>query len=135
MAIKIKHNNKQFGVGDRVRVVQKIKEDDKERLQAFEGVVIKIKGRENNKTFTVRRIGVQNVGVERIFPLNTPSIENVDVIKKGTKGIRRAKLYYIREKSPKEIEAIYSRQSRKAKKVNPKKAGKKTSKNAPRKRK
>ena len=118
MALKIKHNKNEFGVADRVRVSQKIKEDDKERLQTFEGIVIKIKGRGNNKSFTVRRIGVQGIGIERIFPLNSPSIESVSVVKKGVRGTRRAKLYYIRGKSQKEIEAIYSRASRK--KVKPK---------------
>lgn len=132
MALKIKYNQNEFGVGDRVRVVQRIKEDDKERLQTFDGIVIKIKGRENNKSFTVRRIGVQNIGIERIFPINTPSIESISVVKKGTRGTRRSKLYYIRDKSQKEIETIYSRAARKVKgKEKKQNNSKKSSKNAP----
>jgi len=113
MAIKIKHNNTEFGVGDQIRVIQTIKEGDKSRLQAFEGIVIKIKGREEMKTFTVRRIGAQQIGIERIFPINSPIIKEVEIVKKGGKGVRRAKLYYIREKSRKEIDTIYSRTSKK----------------------
>lgn len=125
MAIKIKHNNTEFGVGDKIRVVQTIKEGEKSRLQAFEGIVIKIKGREEMKTFTVRRIGAQQVGIERIFPLNSPVINKIEVVKSGVRGTRRAKLYYIRDKSRKEIEAIYSRASKKTTK---KGASKKSSK-------
>lgn len=111
MAIKAKHKETTFGVGDRVKVTQKIKEGEKMRLQVFDGIVIGIRGEGENKSFTVRRIGVQQVGVERIYPLISPSIEKVEVVRSGTKGIRRAKLYYIRDKSKKEIELIYSRVS------------------------
>ena len=113
MAIKISHKKVEFGVGDTIRVVQTIKEGEKSRLQTFEGIVIKIKGREEMKTFTVRKIGAQQVGIERIFPLNSPMIKEIEVVKSGVKGTRRAKLYYIREKSRKEIDAIYSRASKK----------------------
>ncbi len=109
MALKAKHKDIQFGVGDRIRVIQKIKEKGKERLQVFEGIVIRIKGRDIGKTFTVRRIGVQQIGIEKIFPLESPLIESVEVVKKGLRGVRRAKLYYIREKPRKEIDKIYSR--------------------------
>lgn len=101
-----------FGVGDKVRVVQRIKEKDSERDQAFEGTVIKIKGMGDRKTFTVRRIGVQNIGIEKIFPLNLPTISSIEVVRKGLRGVRRAKLYYIRDKSRKEIEKIYSRSAK-----------------------
>lgn len=111
MAIKAKHKETTFGVGDRVKVTQKIKEGEKIRLQVFDGIVIRIKGEEENKSFTVRRVGVQQIGIERIYPLISPSIEKVEVVRSGTKGIRRAKLYYIRDKSKKEIELIYSRAS------------------------
>ncbi len=113
MALFAKHKDTKFGVGDTVRVLQKIKEGDKERTQAFEGMVIGIKGREENKSFTVRRIGAQQIGVERIFPLEVPTIEKVEVVRKGTKGVRRAKLYYTREKSRRNVEEIYSRTARK----------------------
>lgn len=115
MSLKIKHKDFQFGIGDRVRVIQRIKEGDKKRLQAFEGMVIAIKGREENKTFTVRRIGAQQIGIERIFPLISPTIETVEVVKKGTRGVRSAKLYYTRDKSKKEIDKIYKRVAKRGK--------------------
>lgn len=109
MALKITHKKTSFGVGDRIRVIQKIKEEEKERLHTFEGIVISIKGHGETKSFTVRRIGVQQIGIERIFPLNAPTITKIEVVKKGMRGVRRSKLYYIREKPKKEIEEIYSR--------------------------
>lgn len=86
-----------FVPGDIVRVHQKIKEGEKIRIQIFEGVVIKIKGRGVNKSFTVRKT-VGQVAVERIFPVNTPNIEKVDVKGHLKEKVRRAKLYYLREK-------------------------------------
>lgn len=114
MALKAVHGKgkgAEFGVGDTVRVVQKITEGDKERLQAFEGMVIRIKGRDVNKSFTVRKIGAAQVGIERIYPLSSPSIEKIEVVKRGLRGVRRAKLYYTREQSRREIDKIYSRAS------------------------
>jgi large subunit ribosomal protein L19 len=125
MALKAKHKETTFGVGDTVRVIQKIIEKEKSRTQAFEGVVIAIKGRGMGKTFTVRRIGVQQIGIERIFPIASPFIEKVEVVRHGMRGVRRAKLYYTRSKSRKEIEKIYSRASKKSKS----KSAKKTAKN------
>ncbi len=110
MALKITYKETEFGVGDKVRVVQRIKEaDGKSREAFFEGMVIGIKGRAPGKTFTVRKIAEGNVGVERIFPLNLPSLERIVVVKAGTAGVRRAKLYYTRTKSPTEIDMIYKR--------------------------
>jgi large subunit ribosomal protein L19 len=87
--------------GDTVRVWQKIKEKDKFRLQAFEGLVLARKhGSQAGATFTVRKV-VDGVGVERIFPLYSPAIDKVELIKRSK--IRRAKLYFIREKAAKEI--------------------------------
>lgn len=105
MTLFANHKEVNFGIGDKIRVIQKIKS----RQAIFEGIVIAIKGREENQSFTVRKIGIQKIGIERIFPVNLPSIEKIEVIKKGTAGVRRAKLYYIRGKSSKEIEKIYSR--------------------------
>lgn len=113
MALRIKHKETEFGVGDRVRVVQKVKEaDGKFREASFEGMVLGIKGREPGKTFTVRKIAEGNIGVERIFPLGLPSLERVVVVKSGTSGVRRSKLYFTREKSPTEIDMIYKKSSR-----------------------
>ncbi len=84
-----------FNVGDTVRVYAKIVEGDKERIQAFEGVVIAKKGGSIRETFTVRKV-VQGIGVERIFPLHSPKVERIKVIKQGK--VRRAKLYYLRDR-------------------------------------
>jgi large subunit ribosomal protein L19 len=88
-----------FKSGDTIRVDYKIKEGEKERIQPFEGVVIARKGAGEGKTFTVRRIASGEIGVERIFPLNSPKIENIEVLKKGK--ARRSKLYYLRERKGK----------------------------------
>lgn len=112
MAMKLKHNEVEFGVGDLVKVFQRIKEGDKSRLSFFEGIVIKISGESTRKTFTVRRVGEASIGIEKIFPVSLPTIEKIEVVKKGLRGVRRSKLYYLREKSPKEIELIYSRNKR-----------------------
>lgn len=82
-----------FGPGDTVSVHTKVKEGDKERIQVFEGVVIKRKGSGINSTFTVRKIS-NGIGVERIFPLNSPNIDKLVRLKSGR--VRRAKLYYLR---------------------------------------
>ncbi|TAL58184.1 MAG: 50S ribosomal protein L19 [Bacteroidetes bacterium] len=82
-----------FKAGDTVTISYKIKEGDKERLQQFTGVCLQRKGLGNVKTFTVRKIS-NGVGVERIFPLNSPFIESITVDKKGE--VRRAKLFYLR---------------------------------------
>jgi len=108
MALKTTHNEVEFGVGDVVRVHLKVND----RTQIFEGTVIKIKGEGKGKSFTVRRIGAQKIGIEQIFPLNAPTVEKVEVSRKGMRGSRHAKLYYIRDKSKKEIETIYSRARR-----------------------
>ncbi|MBU0569846.1 50S ribosomal protein L19 [Patescibacteria group bacterium] len=113
MALTTTHKEVTFGVGDNIKVIQNIREGEKTRFQTFEGIVIKIKGREENQSFTVRRIGVQQIGIERIFPTLTPTIERIEVVRKGTRGVRRAKLYYIRDKSKKEIERIYTRAKKK----------------------
>jgi len=87
--------------GDTVKVWQKIKEGDKTRLQAFEGMVLAKKhGKENGGTFTVRKV-IDEIGVERIFPLYSPAIGSIEIIKRA--DVRRAKLYYIREKATKEL--------------------------------
>lgn len=82
--------------GALVRVTSVVKEGNKERLQAFEGTVISIRGRGDSRTFTVRRIGTAAVGVERIWPLNSPSINKIEV--KSAPKVRRAKLYFLRDR-------------------------------------
>ena len=87
-----------FNIGDTVRVMVKVKEGDKERIQAYEGVVIAKKGSSVRETFTVRRVSF-GIGVERTFLLHSPRIEKVIVVRKGK--VRRAKIYYIRDLSGK----------------------------------
>ena len=87
-----------FNIGDTVRVMVKVKEGEKERIQAYEGVVIAKKGSSVRETFTVRRVSF-GIGVERTFLLHSPRIEKVIVIRKGK--VRRAKIYYIRNLSGK----------------------------------
>ena len=107
MPLFITCKDTKFGVGDRIRVTKRLTEGDKARKAIFEGVVISIKGG-LNPAFVVRRIGEQNISIERIFPLFLPSIEKVEVLKKGTSGVKHAKLYYLRRKSPREVDRIYS---------------------------
>ncbi|RUM55984.1 MAG: 50S ribosomal protein L19 [Nautilia sp.] len=89
----------EFKAGDTVRVAVEIKEGDKTRIQNFEGVCISIRGTGTGKTFTVRKIGANNIGVERIFPLYSDSIKSIDVVRRGK--VRRAKLYYLRNRKGK----------------------------------
>lgn len=112
MAISATHNELMFGVGDTVRVHQRIQEGEKTRVTIFEGMVIGIKGEQENKTFTVRRIGEAKIGIEQIFPLSSPSLEKVEIKRHGMRGSTRAKLYFTRDKSKREIEKIYSRANR-----------------------
>jgi large subunit ribosomal protein L19 len=87
-----------FEIGDTVRVHVKVVEGEKERIQVFEGVVISRKGARNSETFTVRKVSY-GVGVERIFPVHSPIVTRVDVVRHGK--IRRAKLYYLRNRKGK----------------------------------
>ncbi|HPZ16049.1 MAG TPA: 50S ribosomal protein L19 [Sphaerochaeta sp.] len=92
---QIKENAENFNVGDTVKVYFKIVEGATERIQVFEGLVIAKNNGGIRRTFTVRKISY-GVGVERIFPLHSPRVENVEVVRRGR--VRRAKLYYIRDK-------------------------------------
>lgn len=87
-------NVPQFRAGDTVKVAVRIKEGNKERVQNYEGVCIAIRGEGTGKTFMVRKMGANNIGVERIFPLYSDSIESIEVVRKGR--VRRAKLFYLR---------------------------------------
>jgi large subunit ribosomal protein L19 len=87
-----------FSSGDHIRVHVRVIEGDKERIQTFEGDVISIRGAGLNRSFTVRKIS-SGVGVERIFPVNSPKIAKIELLKEG--DVRRAKLYYLRNLSGK----------------------------------
>ena len=88
-------NSPVFRAGDTVRVAVRIKEGEKTRVQNFEGLCIAIRGQGTGRTFMVRKMGANSVGVERIFPLYSDSIESIEVLRRGR--IRRAKLFYLRE--------------------------------------
>lgn len=92
-AAQLKKDRDGFGPGDTVRVYVKVIEGEKERTQIFEGLVIRRRGEGTRASFTVRRISY-GVGVERTFPLHSPRIERVDVVRRGR--VRRSKLYYLR---------------------------------------
>jgi large subunit ribosomal protein L19 len=96
----LKKEAPEFSIGDTVDVHVKIVEGDRERVQVFNGTVIARKGRGINAVFTVRRI-VNNEGVERIFPLHSPNVVNVDVKRSGI--IRRSKLFFLRERTGKSV--------------------------------
>jgi len=85
----------EFGVGDTVKVSLAVKEGEKVRSQIFQGIVIAIKGTGERKSFIVRKIGAGSIGIEKILPINTPTITGIEIVKKGK--VRRAKLYYLRD--------------------------------------
>ncbi len=94
-AEQLKENPGDFRVGDTVKVYGKIKEGNRERIQVFEGTVLKIQGGGNRTTFTVRKIS-NGVGVERTWPMHSPNVEKVEVVRRGK--VRRAKLNYLRNR-------------------------------------
>lgn len=94
-AEQLKENLDDFNVGDTVKVYGKIKEGNRERIQVFEGTVLKIQGGGNRTTFTVRKIS-NGVGVERTWPMHSPNVERVEVVRRGK--VRRAKLNYLRDR-------------------------------------
>lgn len=92
-AFKVENNLPTFGSGDTITVAYKIKEGNKERVQLYRGVVLQIKGTGTTKMVTVRKMS-GNIGVERIFPLDSPLIESIEVNKRGK--VRRSRIYYLR---------------------------------------
>ena len=92
---QIRNDVPEFGIGDTVRVHYRITEGNRERIQVFQGVVIRRQGASARETFTVRKISF-NVGVERTFPVHSPKIDHIEVTRRGR--VRRAKLYYLRDK-------------------------------------
>ncbi len=94
MSAHFTHYNEAVSAGDTVRVHQEILEGAKKRIQVFEGIVIAIKNAGNGRSFTVRKIGANGIGVEKIFPVRLPSIKKIEVKRHGQ--VRRSKLYYLR---------------------------------------
>ncbi len=86
----------EFNIGDTIGVHLRIKEGDKERIQLFQGDVIAIKHRGASGSFTVRKIGAHNIPVERIIPFHSPILKDITIVKRG--DVRRAKLYYVRDR-------------------------------------
>ena len=97
-AEQLKETVDEFNVGDTVKVYGKIKEGNRERIQVFEGTVTKRQGGSNRETFTVRKIS-NGCGVEKTWPLHSPNVEKIEVVRRGK--VRRAKLFYLRERSGK----------------------------------
>lgn len=94
-AAQLKASVETFAVGDTIKVYGKIKEGNRERIQVFEGVVIKRQGGSNRETFTVRKTS-NGVGVEKTWPLHSPNVEKIEVVRRGK--VRRAKLNYLRDR-------------------------------------
>lgn len=94
-AEQLKEKVDDFNVGDTVKVYGKIKEGNRERIQVFEGTVLKIQGGSNRATFTVRKVS-NGVGVEKTWPMHSPNVEKVEVVRRGK--VRRAKLNYLRDR-------------------------------------
>lgn len=94
-AAQMKAEAPQFNVGDTVRVHGKIKEGNRERIQIFEGVVLKRQGGSNRETFTIRKTS-NGIGVEKTWPLHSPNVEKIEVVRRGK--VRRAKLNYLRDR-------------------------------------
>ena len=92
-------NIPEFRAGDTVRLAVTIKEGDKSRVQNYEGVCIAMRGQGTGKTITVRKIGANSVGIERVFPIYSDSIEEITLVRRGR--VRRAKLFFLRERSGK----------------------------------
>jgi len=106
----LEDRNFDFNVGDTVRIMVRVVEGSKEREQAFQGVVIKRRGGGAGESFTVRKIS-SGIGVERVFPLYSPNIKSVKVVRRGK--VRRAKLYYLRDRIGKAARIKESKRSKK----------------------
>ena len=89
-------NDQELATGDTIKIHQEITEGTKTRIKIFEGLIIAIKNRDEGKSITVRKIGANGIGVEKIYPLGMPQIKKIEVKRKG--AVRRAKLYYLRDR-------------------------------------
>lgn len=94
--LSVKFNETDLKIGDTVRVKTTVVEGGKTRIQTFEGILISLRGRGENATMTVRRVGTRGIGVERIWPMNSKAIVGVEVVK-SAKKVRRSKLYFLRK--------------------------------------
>jgi large subunit ribosomal protein L19 len=103
MSIKFTHQDKEFFVGDSVKVNYKIKEKDKERLQGFDGIILAVNGTQANRTFTVQKKASDGVNVERIFIVSSPWIDSIKKLRSPKTKIRRSKLYYLRDNKARSV--------------------------------
>lgn len=126
MGLFLTHQDVKFRVGDTIKVHQRIIEGGKERVQIFEGLVIKVRGHQGEKSFTVRKIS-SGIGVEKIYPIDSPFISKIEVVRLGK--VRRAKLYYLRDRTGKK--ALKVKQRFEIKANEPKKKAKSTTKKSP----
>lgn len=104
MSQHFKYQDQNISVGDTVRVHQEVIENEKQRIQIFEGIVIAVKNRGNNRSFTVRKIAANSIGVEKIFPVMLPTIKKIEVKRQGQ--VRRSKLYYLRDRIGKQATRV-----------------------------
>jgi large subunit ribosomal protein L19 len=109
MAQYFTFNDQSISIGDTVRIHQEIQEGDKARIQIFEGIVMAIKNGGSGKSFTVRKIATNSIGVEKIFPAMLPSIKKIEVKRQGQ--TRRAKLYYLRDRVGKSATRVKEKSS------------------------
>ncbi|MCX7956093.1 MAG: 50S ribosomal protein L19 [Patescibacteria group bacterium] len=116
MANQLIYKDKKFNIGDTISLHYKIKEGDKERIQIFKGILIKVKGDSpETKTFTIRKISKSGIGVERIIPLLSPNIADIVLIKKTS--FNKSKAYFIRNLSEKDLrKKLYREKTKKSKK-------------------
>lgn len=116
MANQIKWQDKiEFGVGDTIKVSLAVREGEKSRIQIFQGIVIAIRGTGEGKNFIVRKIATGAIGVEKILPINTPTITGIEIVKKGK--VRRAKLYFLRNligKKATKVKDVFVKKGQKA---------------------
>lgn len=103
MTLKFTHQDLGFSVGDTVKVNYKIKEKDKERLQAFDGIILAINGIGDNKTILIQKAASDGIKVERIIPINSPWVESIKKLRSPKSKIRRSKLYYLRDPKARSI--------------------------------
>jgi len=104
MAISTQILNTKVHIGDQIKVHLRVKEGEKEKIQIFAGMVIAIKGAGINKSFTVRKIATGAIGVERIWPVSSPWLKKIEIVKRGK--VRRAKLYYLRDRVGKQASRV-----------------------------
>ena len=96
MSLKFIHKDTTYNIGETVKVQYKIKEKDKERLQAFDGIIMAITGKGDNLTFLVSKKATDGITVERIFPVNSPWIDSIKKVRSPKRKVRRSKLYFLR---------------------------------------